>query len=256
MNCPRGSGSFSSVLQKSVRIRVCEVVSEMMKGRSSVVMTTSIFYLSCTPSPVHRLLLKCFAKPPLLLHGTSLNCSWGNEELNTNTSVCKACINSISQWTAYHVFSLWWCASLLLVSEAQTPGWDVSLCVQVERVLCASAFLCITQPAKNTVEETWGGIHSGELHPILFSFSPFFLFPRDASSQLKGYVSQHHFNVLTPQLWGVEIGGKNPLSALGVAVPAKSKSTTWKGWFCVCWSVFTDNIAMLLLITYFTLGDE
>lgn len=53
------------------------------------------------------------------------------------------------------------------------------------------------------------GIHSGELHPILFFFSLFFFPPRDVSSQLKGYVSQHHFNVLTPQLWGVEIGKKH-----------------------------------------------
>lgn len=51
------------------------------------------------------------------------------------------------------------------------------------------------------------GIHSGELHPILFFFS-LFISPSDVSSQLKGYVSQHHFNVLTPQLWGVETGKK------------------------------------------------
>lgn len=42
----------------------------------------------------------------------------------------------------------------------------------------------------------------------VFLFS-FFFSPRDVSSQLKGYVSQHHFNVLTPQLWGVEIGKKH-----------------------------------------------
>lgn len=53
------------------------------------------------------------------------------------------------------------------------------------------------------------GKHSGELHPILFFFSFFFFAPRDVSSQLKGYISQHHFNVLTPQLWGVEIANKH-----------------------------------------------
>ena len=129
------------------------------------------------------------------------------------------------------------------------------LCSGRESVVC-QCFPVYYPACQKHSGRDMGGIHSGELHPILFSFSQFFIFPRDVSSQLKGYVSQHHFNVLTPQLWGVEIGGKKTLSALGVAVPANSKSTTWKGWFCVCWSVFTDNIAMLLLITYFTLGDE
>ena len=105
-------------------------------------------------------------------------------------------------------FSLWWCASLLLVSEAQTPGWDVSLCAQVESVVCQ----CFPVYYPGLPRKQWGdmrGIHSGELHPILFFFFSFFSPPRDVSSQLKGYVSQHHFNVLTPQLWGVEIGKKH-----------------------------------------------
>lgn len=52
--------------------------------------------------------------------------------------------------------------------------------------------------------------HSVFLFSLLFFLSP----PRDVSSQLKGYVSQHHFNVLTPQLWGVEIGKKHCQHAL------------------------------------------
>lgn len=163
-------------------------------------MTTSTFYLSCSP--------KCSQKPPSLLHGTSVNGSWSNGELSKkNTSACKACINRISQWRAYHLFSLWWCASLLLVSEAQTPGWDVSLCVQVESVVCQCFPVYYPACQKNSGRDMRGK-HSGELHPILFFFSRFFS-PRDVSSQLKGYVSQHHFNVLTPQLWGVEIGKKH-----------------------------------------------
>lgn len=77
-------------------------------------------------------------------------------------------------------------------------------------VLCASAFLCITQPAKKTAAETWGGYTLENCILFCFSFlSSFFSPPRDVSSQLKGYVSQHHLNVLTPQLWGVEIGKKH-----------------------------------------------
>lgn len=127
------------------------------------------------------------------------------------------------------------------------------LCSGRESVVC-QCFPAYYPACQKNSGRDMRGIHSGELHPILFFFS-LFISPSDVSSQLKGCVSQHHFNVLTPQLWGVETE-KKTLSAHGVVVLVNSRSSTWKGWFCVCYSVFTDNIATLLLITDFTLGDE
>lgn len=121
-----------------------------------------------------------------------------------NISACKDFIHGINQLRADRSFSPRWCASLLLVSEAQTPGWNVSLCVQVERALCASVFpVCYPACQKNSGGDMRGK-HSGELHPILFFFSVF-ISPRDVSSHLKGCVSQHRFSVLTSQLWGAKI---------------------------------------------------
>lgn len=79
---------------------------------------------------------------------------------------------------------------------------------------CVPVLSCVLVGSpKKAVEETWrwgvGVKHSGELHPILFFSSLLFLYTRDVSSQLKGCVSQHHFNELTPRLWGVEIGKKH-----------------------------------------------
>lgn len=164
-------------------------------------------HINFLPLTFHRLLSKMFSEASIASSWQLHKCLLSNRELGKNTLVCKDCNHSINQWRAYHLFSPWWCASLLLVSEAQTLGWNVSLCVQVESALCASAFLCITRPAKKNSGRDMRGIHSGELHPILFFFS-LFISPGDVSSQLKGYISQHHFNVLTPQLWGVEIGKK------------------------------------------------
>lgn len=231
MNCPRGLGSLSSVLQKSGRMR--ESVRDSLRNdeRKCLVMTTSTFYLSRSP-PVPPNVLRSLhhsSVAPLQMAPEVM------ENLAENTSVCKACIDGISQWRAYRSFSLWWCASLLLVSEAQTPGWNVSLCVQVERVLCASAFLCITRPAKKTVEETWGGYTLENCIPFCFSLLFFFFFfsPRDVSSQLKGLCFSTPFQCAdtpTVRCWNWQ----KTLSARGVVVPVNSKSTTWKGWFCVC----------------------
>lgn len=132
-------------------------------------------------------------------------------------SACKDFIHGINQLRADRSFSPWWCASLLLVSEAQTPGWNVSLCVQVERALCASVFpVCYPACQKNSGGDMRGK-YSGELHPILFFFSVF-ISPRDVSSHLKGCVSQHCFSVLTSQLWGAKIAmGKKKLWKLSAS---------------------------------------
>lgn len=105
-------------------------------------------HINFLPLTFHRLLSKMFSEASIASSWQLHKCLLSNRELGKNTLVCKDCNHSINQWRAYHLFSLWWCASLLLVSEAQTLGWNVSLCVQVESALCASAFLCITRPAK------------------------------------------------------------------------------------------------------------
>lgn len=166
------------------------------------------------------------------------------ENLAKNTKAYEACINSTSQWRAYRLFSLRWCACLLLVSEAQTPGWDVSLCVQVESVLCASAFLCITRPAKKTVEETWGGYTLENCIPFKRCFV--------SVKRLCFSTPFQCADTPTVRCWNWQ----KTLSARGVVVPVNSESTTWKGWFSVRSSVFTDNIDTPLLITDFTLRDE
>lgn len=63
-----------------------------------------------------------------------------------------------------------------------TPGWDVSLCAQVESVVCQCFPVYYLACQKNSGKDM-RGINSGELHPILFFFS--FLPPRDVSSELK-----------------------------------------------------------------------
>lgn len=195
--------------------------------------------------------------------GNSIMAAEEKEKLakKNNISACKDFIHGINQLRADRSFFPWWCASLLLVSEAQTPGWNVSLCVQVERALCASVFpVCYPACQKNSGRDMRGK-HSGELHPILFFFSVF-ISPRDVSSHLKGCVSQHRFSVLTSQLWGAKIAtGKKKkrncenCQRLVVVVPVNSRSSTWKRRFCVRRNVFSDNAASLLT-TDFTVGDE
>lgn len=63
-----------------------------------------------------------------------------------------------------------------------TPGWDVSLCAQVDSVVCQCFPVYYLACQKNSGKDM-RGINSGELHPILFFFS--FLPPRDVSSELK-----------------------------------------------------------------------
>lgn len=53
-----------------------------------------------------------------------------------------------------------------------TPGWDVSLCAQVESVVCQCFPVYYLACQKNSGKDM-RGINSGELHPILFFFSFF-----------------------------------------------------------------------------------
>lgn len=126
------------------------------------------------------------------------------------------------------------------------------LCSGRESVVCQCFPVYYPACQKNSGRDMrW--IHSGELHPILF-FSPLFFSPRDVSSQLKGLCFSTPFQCAdtpTVRCWNWQ----KTLSARGVVVPVNSKSTTWKGYF-VYVSVSIDNIALLLLITDFTLGDE
>lgn len=113
--------------------------------RKCLVMTTVCLYCSLAWSP------KCFQKPygtftaPLQKRFLKKWKNWAKI-----TSVCKACINSVSQWRSKHSFSLWWCASLLLISEAQPAGWDVSICAQVECCVPMLSFVLPILPEKQS----------------------------------------------------------------------------------------------------------
>lgn len=171
------------------------------------------------------------------------------QNLAKNTSVCKDCNHSRNQWRAYHLFSLWWCASLLLVSEAQTLGWNVSLCVQVESALCANAFLCITRPAKKQWKRhEWDILWRIASHSV-FLFSFYFSW-RCFVSVKRLYFSTPFQCADTPTVrcWNWQ----KTSSVHRVVVPVMNM----KGVILCMLSVFTDNIAMLLLITDFTLGEE
>lgn len=76
-------------------------------------------------------------------------------------------------------------------------------------MLCSNAFLCIAPACqKNSGGNIRGGYTLENCIPFCFSCLFFFFPPRDFASQLKGCVSQHYSNVLTPQLWAVKIGTK------------------------------------------------
>lgn len=101
-------------------------------------------------------------------------------------------------------------------------------------------------------------MHSGELHPILFFFSLFYSSQRCFVSVKRLCFSTPFQCADTPTVscWNWQKKTKKHCQRGGVVAPVNSRSWTWKRWLCVCYSVFTDNTAMLLLITGFTLGDE
>lgn len=108
------------------------------------------------------------------------------------------------------------------------------LCSGRESVVCQCFPVYYPACQKNSGRDM-RGMHSGELHPILFFFSLSFF----SLSSKRCFFSVKRLCFSTPfqcadtptvRCWNWQ----KTLSARTVVVPVNSKSTTWKGWFCVC----------------------